>query len=68
MLVHFEDQLAIAKIGRKFTIIISFAFTFSLFIKVLLSFRKVFLLLIFFSFSLFLVLGFFVVTVFLGLL
>jgi hypothetical protein len=68
MLEHFADQLAIAKVDRKFTIIISFAFTFSLFIKVLLSFRKVFLLLIFLSFSLFLILGFFVVAVFLGLL
>lgn len=68
MLAYFEDQLAIAEIDRKFTIIISFAFTFSLLIEVLLSFRKVFLLLIFLSFSLFLIFGFFVVTVFLGLL
>ena len=50
------------------TIVVAFALAFTLFIEVFFTFGQVFLLLIFLSFSLFLILGFFVITVFFGFL
>lgn len=50
------------------TIVVAFALSFTLFIEVFFTFGQVFLLLIFLSFSLFLILGFFVITVFFGFL